>query len=487
MSHSDDASFRILVLGDFGGRGSRGEHAPEELTRRRLHRVDRDEFEGLFAKLGVAVRLAIPPSAAPVDLPLRSLEDLHPDRLLETVAAFGELRALRRRLNDPRSFADAARELDAGAVPGRPAPPVPTTPTPAPPASATDDLLGATLAATGAGSSARGRGAELVDALLRELVVPHVSPAPDPRRDELLAAVDGATGALLRTLLRQPAVRALECAWRGLELLLRRLDTDAAVRLELLDLTRAELRAALGDEPLAGGFGRRLVEGSRHTPGAEPWSLLVLAEAFDATPDDAQFLARLGGLAMALDAPLVAAGNATLVGCGAGEPPAEPDAWNERPAAAAHAAWQALRVSPCAGWLALTWPRLLLRLPYGARGGSVEGLAFEELADADDHEGYLWGSGAFAVAVHLGSESERLGGDLRADACVELAELPAHVRERDGETTLQPCAELVLTERAAERVRAAGLLPLRAMKGRDAVQLGPLRALDGGLLRGRWS
>ncbi|MCC6782442.1 MAG: type VI secretion system contractile sheath large subunit [Planctomycetes bacterium] len=482
MSHSDDASFRILVLGDFSGRGSRGEHAPEELTRRRLHRVDRDEFEGLFAKLGVAVRLTSSPDAIPVDLPLRSLDDLHPDRLLETVAAFGELRALRRRLNDPRSFADAARELGAAAVPGRPA-----TPAPAPAAPATDDLLGAALAATDAGNAARGRGAELVDALLRELVVPHLSPAPDPRRDGLLAAVDGATGALLRTLLRQPAVRALECAWRGLELLLRRLDTDAVVHLELLDLTRAELRAALGDEPLAGGFGRRLVEGSRHTPGAEPWSLLVLAESFDATPDDARFLARLGGLAMALDAPLVAAGNAALVGCAAGEPPTEPDAWNEHPEGAAQAAWQALRVSPCAGWLALTWPRLLLRLPYGARGGSVEGLAFEELADADDHEGYLWGSGAFAVAIHLGSESERLGGDLRADACVELAELPAHVRERDGETTLQPCAELVLTERAAERVRAAGLLPLRAMKGRDAVQLGPLRALDGGLLRGRWS
>jgi type VI secretion system protein ImpC len=476
MSHSDDASFRILVLGDFGGRGSRGEHAPEELTRRRLHRVDRDEFEGLFAKLGVAVRLTTSPDAVPVDLPLRSLDELHPDRLLETVAAFGELRALRRRLNDPRSFADAARELGAGAAPA-PAAPTPTT----------DDLLGAALAATDAGNAARGRGAELVDALLRELVVPHVSPAPDPRRDELLAAVDRATGALLRTLLRQPAVRALECVWRGLELLLRRLDTDAAVHLELLDLTRAELRAALLDEPLAGGFGRRLVEGSRHTPGAEPWSLLVLAESFDATPDDARFLARLGELAMALGAPLVAAGNAALVGCGAGEPPAEPDAWNVHPDGETQTVWQALRASPCAGWLALTWPRLLLRLPYGARGGSVEGLAFEELADADDHEGYLWGSGAFAVAVHLGSEHERLGEDLRADACVELAELPAHVRERDGETTLQPCAELVLTERAAERVRAAGLLPLRAMKGRDAVQLGPLRALDGELLRGRWS
>jgi type VI secretion system protein ImpC len=477
MSPDRDRSFRILVLGDFSGRASRGLCTPEDLPRRRIHRVDRDEFDALFARLGVGIRLAAGPARPGEEIALGSPDDLHPDALFERLPLFGELRRLRRRLADPRTFAAAAAELGLGAAgPGRGEQSDPAIRG----GDRGDDLLLAVLDATagGPGDRASERGAELVDALLRELVIPNVSPAPDPRQPECVEGVDRTIAVEMRRLLRDPGLRGVEAAWRGLEFLVRRVETDASLSIDLLDLTRAELEADLGGaRGLEGSALRaRLVDASLHTPGGEPWALILGADTFDVTPGSAGLLRALAGLAAAAGAPFVAGGGG-------------PGAATEDPAAssAPDAGREAWRRTPEAAFLALVVPRLLLRLPYGARGGSVERFAFEELESADDHEGYLWGSGAFAVGVALATRFAESGWAIDPRATWQLDGLPADVRERDGEMVLQPCAERLLTDRDAERIAASGATVLRSIRGRDAVLVGPLRGLGGQVLAGPWS
>lgn len=53
----------------------------------------------------------------------------------------------------------------------------------------------------------------------------------------------------------------------------------------------------------------------------------------------------------------------------------------------------------------------------------------------------------------------------------DLVDLPAHVFEQDGERHLQPCAEVLLTERAGEAILARGFMPLLSYKNRNAVRV----------------
>ncbi|HZI40831.1 MAG TPA: hypothetical protein VFD67_03990, partial [Gemmatimonadaceae bacterium] len=58
----------------------------------------------------------------------------------------------------------------------------------------------------------------------------------------------------------------------------------------------------------------------------------------------------------------------------------------------------------------------------------------------------------------------------------------------DGETVATPCAEVLLTERAAERLLDRGLSPLLSVRDSDAVILPRLQSIAEPLARlsGRW-
>ncbi|MCR4415563.1 MAG: type VI secretion system contractile sheath small subunit, partial [Thermoguttaceae bacterium] len=98
--------FHIALLGDFSGRASRGLCEPTTLASRRLVKIDRDCLEELFGQLGVELHLRLPGhKGPPISIRFRDIDDFHPDRLYERVEVFRSLRELRRRLNDPRTFA----------------------------------------------------------------------------------------------------------------------------------------------------------------------------------------------------------------------------------------------------------------------------------------------------------------------------------------------------------------------------------------------
>ncbi|WP_374325549.1 type VI secretion system contractile sheath domain-containing protein [Azonexus sp.] len=441
-------SFRILVLADLAGATAR--QLP--LAQRFPQTVDIDNFAATLAAF--APTLTLPASgdhAAPTGtLHFSRLDDLHPDAIYE-MPPFAALRASREALADPQRSAMTAADLGLSVeAPARPESDADTL----------NRLLG------GSATRARPVTADIVNRLVRDVVTQHVSSDDRALRQRALGEFDQRIARHLRTILRDPAFRRLESAWRGIWHLVSELSGDDEIQVDLLDLSRDELQADLS----AGGNAlRAALADSVGEDG--PLSLIVADFSFTAAAADLDTLDALARLAMAADAPCLAAAQPALLGCASVDELADPAQWQPLAPPLAER-WQALRKSQAAAWLGLTLPRLLGRLPYGRNTDPVSAFAFEEVADGAAHEDFAWENPVYAQARLLGEAYAEDGDEMDISAYLEIDALPSYiVRDVRGDARQQAGAEVLLGETAANAMLARGLMPLLSYRNRDAVRL----------------
>jgi type VI secretion system ImpC/EvpB family protein len=460
---------RILIVGDV--MGASAEEAPP-IDQRPLVRISVETFDEVFTRFKPSV--ALPALGLQAPLAFEALDDFHPDKLLEKVEIFDRLRTLRQRLRNPSTFGAAADELRSDA-PAQPSPPpadsgpVPTDAPGEKTGALLDRLLGTTSGLRSTPQESNQSRAEAgVEAFIRSLVAPHIVAADDPQLPQFLSAVDAAITDTMRSLLHDAAFQRLEATWRGIQWLLAGTgDIDEGdLEVSLLHLTREDLSAqAHPDSALA----RRL---EPRGADATPWSLVVADFAFGPSEGDMETLRRLGKLLGGLDIPLVAAAQGALVGCEDVRAQADPKTWTGLPVDVAQL-WAEVRRMPEGRFLGLTWPRIILRLPYGKKTDPIDAFEFEEMPTDHAHEDYLWGNGAFAAALTMARRYLGASGGLEGD----IGDLPAFTYTEHGEPTLKPCAEFCMTERAAEEALARGFMPLVSYRNRNAVRLIRLQSI----------
>ncbi len=462
----EERPFRILVLGDLRGEGtdpSRDWQDPGTVA------VDRDTVDEALAlfRPRVSGMEGEGDTGDPWALELTRLEHFHPDTLYGRLPPLQPLRRWHQELQDP----ERARRMAEG-LPGR----EPAEGSSHPPRMrmGPGGLLDEIVSAQDReGDSSGENGAPReggLEAFLRQVVAPHLVPGRPPDQARLLGDVESALAERLRRSLHDPAWQALESVWRGVGLLCRRLETDRLLQVHLRHLPRHELPSALGVEPHGGlsaspGAASPLVRALTGSRGGETeWGMVVGAWSFGQGEDGAGEVALLRGLAAlgeALGAPVV-----TSVDPGLGA-----DGFPR--------GWEELRRSPEARWLGLTVPRFLLRLPYGEEGDPCEALSFEEFppGQAPPHEGYLWGNGAFLLAMALGERYSRGGWDGLPGSGHRVQGLPLDIRKVAGTAVAKPVAERVLRDGEIHALLELGLLPLACHEGGDAVHLPGLRSV----------
>jgi type VI secretion system protein ImpC len=454
----EEAPFRMLVLADLGGA------VGLPFAQRKLQSVDIDNFDAVFARLKPRLDIALDGAALAMDF--GSLDDFHPDRLFARLAPFAVLRQLRAELNDPAQFRRAAATLGAS----------PAAATSSPPAAAgeandIERLLGrkpaAAVAAAGAAPGVK------IEDLLRAVVAPHVVADIANERAPLITAVDAAIAEQMRRVLHHPAFQSLEANWRGIERLVREIDLGETLQLLLLDATRDELAQdiqAHAADLSQSVLHRHLCGPQTEAPDGKGWSLLVSDLAFGAGRDELQLLAVLGAMAGRAGAPLLAAARPSLLGCDNVAQLADPKTW-PAPATESAAFWTALRQSAVAPWIGLALPRILARQPYGKGSDPITAFAFEELAPRT-HEGYLWGSPVFALALLAGRAFMEAGWNMDLTAGLDIGDLPSHsFRDAEGESQQQPCAEVAMSEPAGEAVLRLGAMAILSYRNRNAARL----------------
>lgn len=463
----------ILFVGDFSARASRGVHEPSTVRSRRRLQVDRDDLEDRLAGLGVEVRLGSGETVR-----VRELEDMEPDRLLGALPSFDELRTLRRRLQNPKTFREAAAELETSATREEPADHPQGVEEVPDGIAIPEDLLSAAMEATEtrAGASSANDGRAFAENLAREVVAPFMEPKADPRAPELVASVDMAMSAHLRGVLQDPAFRYVEGAWLGLQRVVRDLETGPDLKVELLDVSADELRSFVGSSaiPPLGNEGE----------GADP-DLVVFLHRFGPSAEEAELFAALLGRVASTGGMLVADGSPGLIGAGEHRLDPDPDVWVDERDPEAQERWRAVAEGAAAAQGAIITNRVALRMPYGPHGAAVESFEFNEL-ESGSRSDCPWGFGSMAVAHLYGRmalDLARRPDDLNARALIDRQ--PLILIEEAGEMVQVPTVEVELGDRAVAKLARAGLAALRCERGADHVQVGPVIGLDGGVLRRR--
>jgi predicted component of type VI protein secretion system len=429
----DEEPFHIALIGDFAA----GARRP--LEGRRPVSVDPDNFEEVLSRFGVRVET----SAASVRI--AALDDFHPDSLYEKLPLFGEYRELRARLSNPATFGEAAREV-LGETPD--------------PAQGRD--AGSLLDAILGGGEAVPRPARARDALdefVRRAAQSSLAPGQDPRAPELIRQVDERAAAPMRAILRDPAFRRAEGAWRTVFQLLRRLEVGAQLKLFLVDVAEDEIRAH------AEAVGRILLEA--------PHSWAAVACNFSLGSGDCALMRELGSVAREAKAPCIAEADPSLLG--------DTDRGSD---------WNVFRRSPEARWLGLAVGRILLRAPYGAQSDPCERFAFEEFADGPEARLMLYANPAPFCAMLLGQAFEASGWNLRPGEARDIDKLPVvtYRAPDSGEVRVVPCTEIELSASAAEALEAAGLMPVVHLRGTDIARVVRFQSVADppAALAGRW-
>jgi type VI secretion system protein ImpC len=474
---SAGGKFRIALLGDFSASANRGrlEKGPKLAARKPL-KVDIDNFDGLLERLQIKLRLPIGDGGA-VDLEFRSLDDFHPDQLYESLELFDKLAGLRKMLLDSASFDKAAKAVLSWPGVGKKL------------AHAPAQARGAAIPVGGTLSdfaqligrpSASDAVQASVNELVRKIVSPHLEPAADPRQPVMVAAVDEALSAAMRSVLHHPDFQTVESLWRSVDFLTRRLETGSDLQVVLYDVSAEEFAADLSscDAIEDTGLYSLLVEQPSLDALQGPPSVIAAAYTFEQTPPHAELLGRAARVAAAAGAPFLAEIGKSVVD-------QNPDDLHPL----VQTAWEALAALPEAAYLGLAVPRFLLRNPYGKRTAPIDRFDFEEFTPREGVRGMLWGNPAILVALLLGETYTQQGlKDMNLGSIMTVGDMPYHwYTDDDGDQVALPCTSRQLGVRTAANVTRQRFLPLLSIQGRPDVRLGSFQSVAGTLLAGPWA
>lgn len=462
---------KVIVLGDFSGRGTQRNAKQRGSGAIRPFLIDRDNLEQILQHFNVRLDdVPIQPNGALGSVAIDSLDDFHPDYLLQRVAPLKAIRDLRKRLGDRGTFAEAMNEAKgllqpplAFREPEQPALPSPTNSTNVDPGAG---LLDQMLDAADANAPPPPRRVSEIERMAQQMMAAYSIPADDPRQEPWLEAADQAAAFAIKQLIQHPRFRELEARWRSIDWLTRRVNSDVNVKIAVVDISEQELRTDLDRENLAeSALYELLVARPKLHPGETTWKVIVVDQRLGPDTADIELLGRLSQIAADSNAQLLVGLTDEAVAVQPSNQPFIPNDFGEL-----SAAWQSLRALPDTQHTSALWPGFLLRQPYGKATSEVETLAVEELAGLDPQSALLFGNSAYLAADQLirQREVEPTATDVTGLPCVVLP-------DQTGTKKMIPAARWWLSQAATEHLAAIGATPVYPLAHAGALRVFPLK------------
>jgi type VI secretion system protein ImpC len=293
--------------------------------------------------------------------------------------------------------------------------------------------------------------------------------------EEMIARLDEKLTAQMNEILHAPEFQQLESAWRGLHYLVYNSETDATLKIRVFNVGKTELYRNMKLFPGArwdqSPLFKKIYEQEFGQLGGEPYGALVADYHFSHAPTDVQLLRDLSKVASAALAPLITGADPSLMGMDSWTELSNPRDLGKLMDTPEYAAWKGLRDSVDSRYVAMCMPRVLSRLPYGAKSEPVEEFAFEEDTDGHKGEKYGWMNAAYAMAANINRAYKEYGWTVRirgVQSGGEVINLPTHTFPTDdGGVDLKCPTEIAITDRREGELSKVGLISIIHRKNTD--------------------
>jgi type VI secretion system protein ImpC len=323
--------------------------------------------------------------------------------------------------------------------------------------------------------SARERGKNLVKEFVAQVLEGSMTIGRDA--DQMISArvaqIDHLISLQLNEVMHHPQFQKLEGTWRGLKYLLDQSETGTQLKIRILNASKKDLLRDLQRAPEfdQSAMFKKVYEEEYGLFGGEPFGALVGDYEFSRHPEDLELLEKVSQVAAASHAPFLSAASSELLNMESFTALDQPRDIGKIFDSTEYAKWKGFRESEDSKYVALTCPRVLMRLPYGKETAPVEGFNFEEGVDGTDHSKYLWGNAAYALASKM-TQAFATYGWCVAIRGVEggglVDGLPSHTfRSDEGDVALKCPTEIAITDRREKELADQGLVPLVHCKGTD--------------------
>ncbi len=322
-------------------------------------------------------------------------------------------------------------------------------------------------------ADARKWGADLISELVGQLLDPSTTVKKDAIKtiEARMAYIDQLLSAQTDEIMHHPDLQKLEGTWKGLHYLVHASETGTSLRIRVLNANKNDM---LKDLERASEFDQSALFQKVYTDeydmlGGEPFGAMIGDYEFTNHPQDLALLERISNVAAAAHAPFISAAGPEMFGMESFTDLRKPRDMAKIFDTDEYAKWRSFRESEDARYVALTIPRTLTRLPYGAKTRPVDAFNYEE--SVSDHNDYTWSNAAFAYGARLTASFAQSGwlATIRGvENGGEVVGLPTHtVVTMDGEKALKCPAEIGIPERREKELSDLGFIALCHRKGSD--------------------
>ncbi len=290
---------------------------------------------------------------------------------------------------------------------------------------------------------------------------------------ERIAEIDALVSRQVNEIMHTEAFQGLESTWRSLNNLVKSGDGASDLTIKVLPVNKTEL---LKDFQRASGFDQSslfklIYEEEFGTLGGVPFGVLVTDFTFGRGPQDMRLLEELSHVAASAHAPLLGAPSPSLFDLDSFLDLSAPRDLSKIFESGELAAWRSFRESEDSRYVVMTLPRVLTRLPYGPDTVPVEEFAFKEDCVGNEHDKYLWGSAAWALAERIVVAYSEYGwcAAIRGvEGGGKVLNLPMHnYKAVSGDIVTKCPTESAINDRREKELSDLGFLPLCYAKGSD--------------------
>ena len=250
---------------------------------------------------------------------------------------------------------------------------------------------------------AKERGKDLVKEFVAQVLEGSMTIAKDAEMmiNARIAQIDHLLSIQLNEIMHHPSFQKLEGSWRGLKYLMDNSETGVGLKIRVFNASKKELLRDIEKAPEfdQSALFKKIYEEEYGVFGGAPFGALVGDYEFGKHPEDMALLEGVSHIAAQAHAPFVSAAAPDLFNLESYTALDAPRDLAKIFDSTEYAKWKSFRQSEDSRYVALTLPRTLGRLPYGADTKPIDEFRYEEHVDGTDHSKYLWMNASYALGV----------------------------------------------------------------------------------------